>query len=310
MKPCVRSSIVTFLLLVVLAACGAPPVSVPTTPPEVISTQAAQTVIAQLTSQAPTATPVDLGAVATHAAETVIAQITLAAPTSTPIPTLTDTPVPTSTPLPTNTLPPGQPTATSTPQPSATLPAAASSGALLFHDDFEDNTLGWYEGDDDDMEFGYYNDAYRIWNDIVGAVIWTIHDKSYTDVRLEVDVQQLSGPGDGFYGVVCRYVDNKNYYTFVIGDGGFYGIGKMKDGQYTFLNQGKDTSGTLRSAAHYNRLRADCVGNTLTLYANGKGLVSVQDSDFASGKIGMTVGNKYVESGTEAQFDNFEIWRP
>ena len=71
----------------------------------------------------PTVTPVDINAVYTQAAQTVIAQLTQQAPTITPTPAFTDTPNVTATPL------ISQPTSTRIP------PTAASCANMLFIDD-------------------------------------------------------------------------------------------------------------------------------------------------------------------------------
>jgi hypothetical protein len=71
----------------------------------------------------PTATPVDINAVYTQAAQTVVAQLTQQAPTITPTPVFTDTPAVTATPL------IQQPTSTKIP------PTAASCANMTFVDD-------------------------------------------------------------------------------------------------------------------------------------------------------------------------------
>ena len=98
------------LLALLLAGCNLGTQAPPTTDAASVYTQAAQTVIADLTQ---TAAAPDVNAIMTQAAQTVVAELTITAPTATltPTPTLTFTPAP---PSPT-------PTITNTPLPTATF---------------------------------------------------------------------------------------------------------------------------------------------------------------------------------------------
>jgi hypothetical protein len=236
----------------------------------------------------------------TRAAQTVVAELTevVTQPTtlSTALPT---SPVPSPMPSPTVTL---VPTATVAPTPTEKL-------TLLFSDDFsqQDN---WYTEQGQEFGFQFAEGGYEIYVNIPFANIWSIRDKSYTDVVLEVDGARLAGPEDGYYGLLCRQVDGKNYYTLVIGSNGFYGIGKMKDGEFDFLQEDQDTENRIMQGADtFNRIRADCIGNNLRLYANGKMLIELQDDNFTSGVTGVLAGTN-KETGLEALFDNYATYQP
>jgi len=262
----------------------------------------------------------DIGPTYTAAVQTVIAALTLTSPPSSPeVPT--PTPFLTPSPLPSDTaLPPPSETPPATETPTATLPPTPSPSptltlyptadlTLLFKDDFEGG-LNWYTSLGDDYGFEYINGHYRIYNKLLGAIIWSIREGEYTDVHIEVDVARLAGPSDGYFGVTCRHVDANNYYALVIGEDGFSGIVKMEKGENTFLQRGNTSPGVILSEKQFNHLRADCIGDTLTLYANGQKLNEVQDDDLPSGKIGLVAGNQYVEAGIDALFDNFWVYRP
>jgi hypothetical protein len=127
-------------------------------------------------------------------------------------------------------------------------------------------------------------------------------------VILEVDAAREAGPEDGYYGLVCRQVDQDNYYGLVISSNGFYGIGKMEAGTFGFLKEGVDASGILKLGANQaNRLRAECSGSSLRLSANGKLLVEMEDRDFTGGTVGLMIGVR-KQGGLEALFDNFAVY--
>jgi len=118
------------------------------------------------------------------------------------------------------------------------------------------------------------------------------------------------GPKDGYFGLICRYVDAKNYYALVMGGNDTFGIVKMEKGKINFIQQGNIPEKVLKAKDEYNRLRADCLGTSLVLSINEKKVTDIQDSSFASGDVGIGVGNQYESAGIDVIFDNFEIWQP
>jgi hypothetical protein len=68
-------------------------------------------------------------------------------------------------------------------------------------------------------------------------------------------------------------------------------------------------SDSIRQGSATNRVRADCVGTTLTLYANGEVLYSIEDSSYASGDVGLIAGT-FDEPGADIRFDNFVVLQP
>jgi len=223
----------------------------------------------------------------------------------------------TSHPLQTNTtVPPTQSPPTATPMPThsetPTLsPTPTGIPGAIFEDNFS-NTNGWYKYEGEEYGFKYVKETYHIYNKILNAAIWSIREVDYANIRIEVDGKRVGGPDDGYYGVVCRFKDEgDNYYALVIGDDGFYGIGRMKDGEFEFLDQGIDEKGIINQGkSHRNRIRGVCNGKRLTLYANGEELLQVIDNTFNSGDIGMVVGNKLSGVGMEVEFDNLAILIP
>lgn len=235
-------------------------------------------------------------------------------PTSTSQPTTSSTTTPTFLPLPTSTL--GQPQATITPAGSSVgsgvpnvLPSptpVTAPGVLLLQDDFN-SQAGWYTEENDRFKIDYLGGGYRFYIYTMNNPIWSVRSPTYEDVRIEVDASQVSGPQDGYYGLVCRYQDSQNYYLLVVSGVGDFGIGKVKDGDLRYLNFTTEFGGRLRPEG--NRLRADCVGDRLALSVNGEEVLITSDSDFKTGAIGLVAGNR-ASPGTEVIFDNFVVLRP
>ena len=207
---------------------------------------------------------------------------------------------------------PAIPTSTHTPLPTATLtqvPTPTENLKLVYSTDFSQET-GWYTEENDNYGFVFTNGGYEIYVNIIKANIWSIKDQSYADVVLEVNAEQLMGPEDGYYGLMCRHVDSNNYYAMVIGSNGFYAIGKMQDGDFQFLKEWTDATGTIKQGAQvFNKIRADCIGDTLRLYVNGQRLIETTDSDFKEGVTGVIAGTQQ-KPGLIALFDDFAIYKP
>jgi len=185
-----------------------------------------------------------------------------------------------------------------------------ASGSVLFQDDFSNPSSGWLQGEDELGKTEYTNEGFRIYvqSEVSGKV--AIPRLGFTDVRIEVDATKLAGPDDNDYGVICRFVDENNFYLFEISSDGYYSIGKYKDNELILIGMDKmRASEEIRQGQATNHLRADCVGSTLTLYVNGKKLAEVTDADFKAGDVGLIAGS-FETPGVDIWFDNFTVLQP
>lgn len=247
-----------------------------------------------------------LGAQQTRAAQTVIAELTVnvptqPAPSQTPIATTPQQPTATSTP----TLTP-EPTQTPTLNAIATVPPLPDYKKIL-DEDFSSGR-GWYEDEGENFGFRYVDDGYLIYVNLRQATIWSIRDVERDDIRLEISAEQVAGPMDGYYGVTCRHQDQDNYYALVISNNGTFGIGMMLDGDFEFLQEGIAPEGVIISDGD-NRVTADCIDNSLILYANNIKLLEIQDDSFQSGVYGLVAGTRQND-GLEVVFKQFTVFAP
>jgi hypothetical protein len=126
-------------------------------------------------------------------------------------------------------------------------------------------------------------------------------------VSIQVDAYKSGGPDDNLFGLICRLVDEDNYYFLVIGSDGYFGIGKSWYGELSFIDANVDTyySDFINQGRTNNNIRAECVGDQLSLYANGTLLVTVQDATFSEGGVGLVAGTN-EQYGVNILFDNFQ----
>lgn len=200
------------------------------------------------------------------------------------------------------------------PEPSQPEPTEVpeQSGNILFEDDFSDPSSGWDRYDDTEGSADYYDGGYLIQvftdnqfyfanpglNDLPG------------DVRIEVEATKTNGPDDNSFGIICRYQDVGNFYRFIATSDGYAGIIIVQDNSMINLSGENLTpiSSALAGNAT-NKIRVDCIGETLSLFVNGEEVLSVQDSTFLNGDVGLFAGSFDI-IGTEILFDNFIVTNP
>ncbi len=155
----------------------------------------------------------------------------------------------------------------------------------------------------------YDGGGYRILVNALQANFWSTPHKDFGDVRIEVDAGKLGGPDANRLGLICRS-NGSSYYFFIISSDGYYGIGSFAQGRSTLIGQSEmQYSDKIKTGADINHLRADCIGNVLTFYANGFQLAQVQDASFTHGEVGLLAG-AFDQPGVDVVFDNFIVFKP
>jgi hypothetical protein len=183
-------------------------------------------------------------------------------------------------------------------------------GQPLYHEDFSNPSSGWPHAVSADGELGYADGAYRILVQSAGHDLWAVSGHAYGDVKVEADAARLAGPVINRFGVICRYQDGKNFYFFIISSDGYYAIGKIKNGAAVLLGQSMMAyNSAIIQGDGTNHLRFDCLGNTLTAYANGQPVAITSDADFSAGDAGLIAGT-FDQGGVEIVFDNFVVYKP
>jgi hypothetical protein len=185
-----------------------------------------------------------------------------------------------------------------------------ASGSVLFQDDFSDPNSGWLQGQD---EFGlaeYTERGFRIYVANESSAKISIPRLHYSNVRLEVEARKIGGMDDNDFGLICRYKDPDNFYFFIISSDGYYGIGKYVHNNMSLIEMDMmQTSDLINQGEANNQIRADCVGDLLTIYINGQKAAEVRDSSLKEGDVGMIAGT-FASPGTDILFEQFKVMRP
>ena len=194
--------------------------------------------------------------------------------------------------------------------PVPTLPAVSipQAGDVLFKDEFDSFLTGWDRVSNDNGIMDYDQGSYRMLVRQPQLNLWSTPKRNFGDVRVETDVLRLAGPDENRAGLICRYHEG-DYYFFIISNDGFYAIGKFIGGNTLLLGQSEMLSSQYILTNTINHLRADCIGDELTLFVNFKQIASVQDADFPSGGVGLLAG-AFDEAGVDLSFDHFVVMQP
>lgn len=191
-----------------------------------------------------------------------------------------------------------------------TPPPAAEFETIMLENFDNENNL-WQEIDVDKKgEAGYAGGKYRMQatetNTFLFSYPVTPATNSLRDISLQVEAEFDEGATNNLYGVICRYLNQENFYFLMISSDGYFGIGKVIDGKYQLINRSDyPPSDAIITGEKTNRIRADCVGSTLTLYVNGQWVDSQEDTDLKTGKVGLITGT--LGGQTTILFDAFEI---
>ncbi len=189
---------------------------------------------------------------------------------------------------------------------------AAGTQQVLFQDNFSDPKSGWEVGDYDTGKVGYGDGYYYVISYGGSKTMWGVANRSFTDVVIDVDATQVSGPANNNtdYGVICRTADpesGKGYYLLISGDG-YYAIAKGTEEGFDWLVDFTE-SGVIRQGNVSNHICAVCHGSKLSLTVNDVLLVEVEDAEFTSGDIALTA-TSYEDTPTEVRFDNLVVTAP
>ena len=197
--------------------------------------------------------------------------------------------------------------------PSVSDPSGNQTPAIkvLFQDDFSKTSSGWSTYSDADGENGYKNGSYHILINKPDMYAWSVPGINLTDVAIEVDIQKKEGPEENEYGVICRYQDENNFYFLTVSSDKYFGVSKLVDGNMELIgmDQLQYKEAAIHGGANSNHLRVECVGDRLTLSANGQLLADVRDSSFQSGDVGL-IAMTSETAPLDIYYDNFSVTRP
>jgi hypothetical protein len=186
----------------------------------------------------------------------------------------------------------------------------ATQESQLFFDDFSETKSGWDRFAGEIGSMNYADKAYRISVLEANTDLFATPGKLFKDAVVKASAQRVSGPDNNSFGLICRYKDEKNFYSAQISSDGYAGIFRIKDGVYKLL--GHDTMipvPAILGGSGLNNIYFECVGTTLVLAVNGTLVDTQEDKNFENGDVGLIAG-AFDSSGVVIAFDDFSVTKP
>jgi hypothetical protein len=121
--------------------------------------------------------------------------------------------------------------------------------------------------------------------------IWSLSHTGYYDVAISATVSQTKGARGNGFGVMCRADEQGDGYYFVVSSAGQFAILKAQPNvsDPVRLVDWRSNSAILQKGEP-NQIKAICIGDYLSFFANGHFLAEVHDSQFSSGELGVVLG--------------------
>jgi hypothetical protein len=179
-------------------------------------------------------------------------------------------------------------------------------GALVLSDDFTDPSTGWAEFSSDQSEQAYQDGKFVITIHETDYLAWSYASQNYTDFVIEVEASKASGPNDGLYGILFKFVDNTNYYAFVVNTTGSFLVAKRIDNEwYNLIPLTKNSA--IKTGSAVNKLAVVAQGEDYSFYANGVLLDAVADNTFTDGDIAIMASTS-SKGELVVNFSSVNVW--
>jgi S1-C subfamily serine protease len=179
---------------------------------------------------------------------------------------------------------------------------------VIYSDGFTDPGSGWDASTWDTGSTEYKDGEYQITVSAENWLAWSYHGGKEQDLGISVQTRVVNPTGVGDYGVMCRFLDEDDYYALEVSEDGYFSIWKMLNGEMSPIYDW--TYSDAIPVDEPFRIDAACVGNRLLLGVNDTLLADVTDDALTeSGQYGMIVGT-LDQPGLTVGFDDFTVYQP
>jgi hypothetical protein len=135
---------------------------------------------------------------------------------------------------------------------------------------------------------------------------------NFSNVDISFDAVLQEGAQDNaWFGAMCRYTDENNYYDFSVDGDGYYDLWKVVNGETEKIIDWTESTAIKPGIGETNRIRVVCSDSDLELYANDQLVFSKQDTSLTAGTFSLQAG-RYDEDAAlvSVAFDNLEVKVP
>jgi hypothetical protein len=192
-------------------------------------------------------------------------------------------------------------------EPAAEPPPATTEAEpgrrVVFREDFSDPQSGWEVFSVPTVTAGYDDGSYAI--RITDPTWYATVDsgRAFRNPSARVTVQNAGRAQFAGFGLLCNYRDEQRFDVLAVGTDGTYAILEERGGVLTVISEGGAwaRSAAIPVGAERYRLRADCRGQSLRLWVNGR-LVGSARTQSPGGRIGL-----FAAGLAEFRFDDLVV---
>lgn len=170
-------------------------------------------------------------------------------------------------------------------------PVPNLAGSVMFSDPLNVPSRVWFTGSQQESEMSFA-EMYRVTMPELGGSASLVPQSMFPplDVSVRVDVTFVEGIGLGWAGLECRN-SNTGAYVFAITPEGLYWIYRFspESEEPTVLVNFELNDAIIPGLGRANRIRFDCVGDTLTGFVNGIQITHVTDATVTDPGYGLQV---------------------
>ncbi len=190
--------------------------------------------------------------------------------------------------------------------------APISKGQVLFSDSFTVKSELWPIYSDSHGIAYYYDGSFRVKHRAIYSKpeICVLH-RSFENFILEIDTSLIEPGKDSWVIIACRTDYWGNGYQFMISPDGNYAIVvQYNTKSQEFLRDPSFSEHLKTGKRAINRIRIECIGSDISLYANENLLAEFEDDTYTSGALGLGLLTASGTNTAEAMFDNLIITAP
>ncbi|NPV74863.1 MAG: zinc ribbon domain-containing protein [Anaerolineae bacterium] len=206
---------------------------------------------------------------------------------------------------------------TSPPDVTKTAPTPTAK-ALTWQDDFSSKNSGWHVYEDADGYASYHEGgvfAIAVAQPDLELRSWPELPEGGKVGDVSVTVSGFKVEGEGWWGIICRYSDDDNYYQLGI-DGPAFTVVKTVNGSEMALTQPEWIETDALNPDGYENgmipVTMRCEGNTIEIEIDGVSVFKTQDSSLVEGEPMIYAASYDVVGDVDGYyikvlFDNFQI---
>jgi len=195
------------------------------------------------------------------------------------------------------------------PATSAQSSAVNPQRHVLFADDFSDTGV-WSISSEPDQSIQYLDDGLNMKINLPKSLIISSPNiETYENVHLEVTVTNHNSDPQALFGLFCnQQQDTGALYAFAVAPYGIYSIVRMVPHEWTFLSKDWEISDQIAENRCSYRVAVDCgADGALTLYVDGQRILSVTDTTYTSGSVGLLSWTGSSVDHLDYTFDDFLV---